>query len=794
MLDHAEWVQDLDGDGHNEVVAAAGHMGGTRQAYLIFDGRSGELRAEIKFITGDFASRGNCGAYIPGELGKQILIVTSMRQSPSGPPPSNGTVELWSFDGKSARRRWSWSPTEYQLKYQTVLLGDLNGDGRMHAVIQSWCDVWNIDLGTGTVVSHTNWDPKGSNQRHYGWNELADVDGDGRLDLVNVVLTKHVDVLRNVGGKLELAWTHGWPDTVTTESRSLTWPFAPAADLDGDGRMEVMAALFDTTADKRWHFKIWDGVTGEQRIDELDLVPIDSVPLWGTNAGRAILCVRSGTLEVKRTGACEAWRWHDAKFEKIWSSPQTPVLLESATSDERRFFAFSAVSNQRAVNADVDGDGRVEFFTTDAERSGQSQAWGIDAEGKLVKKSGTPPAPVVRPLPPKLPALNGSTVLYLLAADIDGDGRNEILLYDNANLTVLRMEKDVLQTVESFPSTEIPIVGDLLGSGKPCVLTAGRGPDGNLFVRARGPDRKDVWNRIFPNSGPCGQYSERPHYMAVGHFTGGKHLDVFTYSTKPAARTYLLDGRTGEPVWQREEVPKIERHFQAFGGRASACDFNNDGAEDVLFCNPDFYCIANGRTGDLLAGPINLVELCKFWTAYASPTVLPREGASPIIYLGGAYASRYSIALEGRPSLWTEYLTTEHWPLMVGGEKFVEGLLPPSKDRGWRVGQIEADGTFICFDAATGRHLWRMPLPTAPSGIITGDVDGDGEAEFLFGGRDGKLLAIRDAGDRGEIVWSRSFDAPVGTPILADVNGDGRSEIIVSVGDGHVYVLGPGHN
>jgi outer membrane protein assembly factor BamB len=103
---------------------------------------------------------------------------------------------------------------------------------------------------------------------------------------------------------------------------------------------------------------------------------------------------------------------------------------------------------------------------------------------------------------------------------------------------------------------------------------------------------------------------------------------------------------------------------------------------------------------------------------------------------------------------------------------------------------MEADGGLVCYDVATGKHLWKMQLPTATAGIIGGDVDGDGEAELLLGGQDGNLLAMRDAGDRGEVIWRKRFDAPVGTPILADVNGDGKSEIVVSVGDGYVYVLG----
>ena len=100
------------------------------------------------------------------------------------------------------------------------------------------------------------------------------------------------------------------------------------------------------------------------------------------------------------------------------------------------------------------------------------------------------------------------------------------------------------------------------------------------------------------------------------------------------------------------------------------------------------------------------------------------------------------------------------------------------------------DGKLICFDAATGQHAWEISLVTAPSAIVTGDVDGDGRDEFLFGGQDGNLYVYRDAGDHPEEVWRKEFDAPVGTPLLADINGDGKSEIIVSVGDGNIVVLG----
>jgi outer membrane protein assembly factor BamB len=789
VLDHVEWVEDLDGDGQNEVIAVAGHMGITRQAYLILDGRTGEKRAAIEISTGDYSWHGNCGPYLPNRKGKQIFLVTSMCQSETGAAKLNGQFSLWSFDGKAAKQEWAWTPSEFTVYYPAVMVADLNGDGRFQAVVDSWCHVWNIELATGALVSHTTWDPQGANARQYGWNELVDVDGDGKLDFVNISRTKHVDVLRNVGGKLQLAWTRGWPDPVTTEARSLQMPSEPITDLAGDGHKEIVTGLFDGLTDKRWHLFVFDAASGAEKAQLPDLVPLASVPIWGTNGPRALLCVRSRNLEYDPPESSEVWRLREGRMEQIWTSKGRFLLHPGGPGEpsDRRFFAYNAVNLQWPTTADVDGDGRLEFFTTNGPAV---QAWGVNKEGQLVPKPGRPPEEKPHALPKGIPPQRGTMLPYLLAADLEGKGRNNLLLYDNTNVTVLRLAKGKLRRVEAFPSSEVPVICDLLGDGKPCVLTGGRGMDGNLWVQARDATKEVLWRFTFPRSGACGQYSERPHFFTVGHFTGGKHLDVFTYATKPAARTYVLDGRTGKMVWQREEVPGIERHFHPLGGRVSVWDLNHDGADDVLFCNPDYYCVADGRTGNLLVGPVNLQPLLNWWAAYASPAVLSREGDEPVVYLGGAYSCRASISLDGKRGLWHEYLPTERWPLRAGNSGFNEGLLPPSRTRGWRGGQMEADGALVCFDVATGTHLWKLQLPTAASGIVSGDVNGDGEAEFVLGGQDGNLLAVGDGGDLAEIVWRKHFDAPVGTPIIADVNGDGKSEIVVSVGDGYVYVLG----
>ena len=83
-----------------------------------------------------------------------------------------------------------------------------------------------------------------------------------------------------------------------------------------------------------------------------------------------------------------------------------------------------------------------------------------------------------------------------------------------------------------------------------------------------------------------------------------------------------------------------------------------------------------------------------------------------------------------------------------------------------------------------------MPHRSDSSAIISGDVDGDGVPEAIIGGHDGALTAIRDGGDGGQEIWTKRFDAPVGTAVLADLDGDSESEIVVSVGDRNIYMLG----
>src|SRR5204862_6466631 len=95
-------------------------------------------------------------------------------------------------------------------------------------------------------------------------------------------------------------------------------------------------AIFDGLADKRWHLSIVEAETGAEKAQMLDLVPIASVPLWDTNGPRALLCIHSSRLEYEPGEGYEAWRLHNGKLEKIWSSTNAPFLFRPEPANERR--------------------------------------------------------------------------------------------------------------------------------------------------------------------------------------------------------------------------------------------------------------------------------------------------------------------------------------------------------------------------------------------------------------------------------------------------------------------------
>ncbi len=97
-----------------------------------------------------------------------------------------------------------------------------------------------------------------------------------------------------------------------------------------------------------------------------------------------------------------------------------------------------------------------------------------------------------------------------------------------------------------------------------------------------------------------------------------------------------------------------------------------------------------------------------------------------------------------------------------------------------------------CYDTATGRINWRMPVPEQGGvvGTASADIDSDGrdEALFVIGNT---LYCIGSGKDdkKGMKEWQLSLPSDVGPPTIADVDDDGLAEILLAGSDGYVYCV-----
>src|SRR5699024_1437056 len=116
-----------------------------------------------------------------------------------------------------------------------------------------------------------------------------------------------------------------------------------------------------------------------------------------------------------------------------WTGPaKSRVRMSDPVTDETHSLSATGMRVGVIVTGDTDGDGRPDFATTGLDGT-NACTWGAGKLGDSIieKPVPAPEAVVASPAGPTLPNLEGTTVPHLLVADVDADGRNELLLYDN---------------------------------------------------------------------------------------------------------------------------------------------------------------------------------------------------------------------------------------------------------------------------------------------------------------------------------------------------------------------------
>lgn len=831
-------IYELDGDGNKEIVY--GSVG-------VLEGRTGKRlwsRTGPGYVTPD---RVHVGDFLPDRPGLEMVCVSEKElwnyaQVWSFAPGADKPELLWEkeFNKGPVYAHCTSATGLFRTDGTFAIVSAVHG-GFVVLSVRDGSELfrfyWSAQQGAGIV-------------RNYGQVWLQDLNGDGTSELIalNDLISQQlavVDPTQPPAAAADQTTPLALPDDiqlgqwVRTDDTPLLWKryfgswypdgewtlhIVPgsAADLDGDGRFEMAVSLFTD----RWHLLIYDAATGELRADVPDLYlwavanihpPLPPLIVASQESGRTpreftdlrVGRFRDGWQELwKAAGArleyTDQVRWHSGRYGKN-RDPREPVPV--------------AVGGLAALAASFDTDGdstpeRLAALVAEGEALTEAASLPLDGQQGLRllachEQIGVVLADAsgdlhVRPWGPSGPAMPsrwsaGDTFLAApVAADLDDDGANEIVVATSQNrLLALRFQQDTpLWQAEGWAipagggHAPSPLIADVDGDGRKEVLVARALPGGQAGVALLSAEGTTRWERPLPGAVVTPLYAPISR-AAFGDFDGDGHLDVYVAARlamtgNDASQSWALNGRDGSVLWHNDASAEvIWHHTLGPTGMASVADVNGDGCEDVLLVTLDLCTALSGKDGSFLQSPLianSLYAQPGEWTAYGSQVVVDVDGDGRLDVLN---CSNF-----GQFGAWTLRERQPLWNVDPGPEAFAQtqpGIADVDGDGRLEFGQRHSDGTFRCYNAATGMEKWRLEKVADWSATVTGDVDGDGLPEFLLAG--GGLSAIKaDGPSSGRLLWRTPLPAGSSPPLLADVDGDGRVEILVGTLDGYVRV------
>lgn len=822
-------VSDLDGDGHDEVIATAGFAG---RAY-VHDAETGALRwqapvdryassgigvVRLRDVTGDGLDDLYLGARGLGNLqGGMWSDVYSFAADVTAPDV------VLSVDA---------STRDYDNGLYDAF-ADLDGDGREELVALGSRTVYAYDTDGGALVASgdVGWIPYAKAQ-----TVVADLDGDGDDEVLLFTNasyapdknTRHVLVvdLGPDGASLVVRWQHDVGDVVNDRH---AFTGEAVGDLDGDGALDVASSFFDG-ATSTWTTHVWRGVDGALVAD----VPGHLVGVADVDHDGALeLLCTPGPDELD----VSAWSLAVGPGGQVapaleWSLPGHGVPRDRDVAAAGR---QSLVD--RTVLFDLDGDGEGELVLSRWDGSAWDlKAYDVGPSGPVLEAVYDLPEGVslgavhisaasagarllvgrtdgyLAMLGPWLAPQNEQTyptgkvpglrtggyftgwrgvTSKLLSGDVRGDAGDELVVRDGRGaLVVLAPEGATLSQPptlawESHEAGWHPGLADVDGDGKLEVLT---GHDGTVAVRG-GASGAPLWTLDVPG----GDQGYLTGFDREGD--GLADVSIMAWDAGSGDQRYNVATSAGALVWPSW----VERAGVGGLGLPSMADFTGDGVSDLVTHPSNWLLGIDGSSGQVLhdtyPGTLSMLPLL---------ADIDGDGAVELVANGfGLFVTHYELGAPftyvGHTPNATEELSFYQYGALVecaSGPRFVYATQGSP-----RVRVVDPAARALLFDAFLGAgtsHATRadaVASSVAPTfvGNVNGvsDLAGDGEPRLFAGSSDGFLYVMHGcAPDAASFLdYAVDFGAPVGEPIPADVDADGELELVVSAMDGYLYAL-----
>ena len=725
-------------------------------------------------------------------------------------------IEIWRTE--ESWPIWQWHPSP--------LVGDFDGDGRLEVAYLPWYELVIRDAQTGEKKDTVDFRTEISG-RSYGFMGFYDLNGDGKKEFViQADFPKHIDVLGYRDDKLSLLWKCEFEKSVVLQQKAHVVNPNCVADVDGDGKAEVLALILNDVGDWRWKINVYDGMTGRVKMELFDEYLCGVVDVNGDGVCELLIQEARNpvpepfgvikVLSLKNNRSETLWELSDAAWER-WERPlpmnatwttgnsaadrrdvlfrmiedcatvvirkrakdlRNAISLSVASWKERSFHDYMIVEGLRleALALDDNRNVLVRILSPPEERTGVSIESGETQSILSYRKGFTNGLPIVA----WEKGVSRPTVIVR-------SSRQELVAFYppcGKEATVKRCYIYGWGQMVAKGS----VIADLHGDGSRQHIYATCAPIGCARLIAACLDGRELWHRDFKKV--MGSRSREDTdgisdliNWQVGYFTNSNRQDVIVTvrrSIHTSEESFMLSGLDGSEIWHRNQQHTVHYHRGIGGNRFTIADYDGDGFDDLLTTYWSHFHILQGDSGDnliYLNAIENQIDGCPPKEGIDSNAVavdfddgqVSLASASGLMRPDGTFLWRDSNAIQGS------------YPLC--GDFDGDGKLEILKS--------STEESIVCCELATGAAKWSLADTILPLDVsVSVDIDSDGRDEALIVTNQ-TLICLGTGADgiSGIIKWQFKLPSPVGPPIIADLDGSGTASILLAGDDGYMYCI-----
>lgn len=760
-------VTDLDGDGQNEVIFSPGsrwntlNPGGAGPGELIvLAAQTGEVLWRHAFEGIEFGLNRRRVSIVPNADGPGKSLYAVMTYS----------QHLWRFDFAAGVRfghlKWKSAPMIYDSPDKAPLIVDLDGDGISEAVVDTYATLYVFRLSDGGRISRT---PYAANRYSFGgFLTAADLDGDGRPEVVGVSNSPYMKdafAARYENGAFRVLWRREWEEgltATTVELRELKGLVRP----DGASRPVLMWSYTELDlASPRHLLELTDALTGEvvAKREDAELLDLLRAP---DGAYRVVTASKGRVLTLTRltaNGFGDGSVIPARRWVGVTRAGVSPFIMNSGQAANA------------AVVVDLDNRTAVLELLPNSQLATRPLVGGESLSGPLLQFEGVSTTVATGAggelarldTPARVPTVWAKFTPRVfgtpLIADLDHDGRRELVIPFQSGTGLARSDQNMRLSIS------------------PLIVQSPEQQRESFHVPliVRSPGTAGASDRIvvgYTLSESLALTALNASGLTLWRWTpprtnwerslviGLNLLGDQTLFFNDSRITAAINPVTGTVRWTSPVLGECQRQI-------ATVDWNGDGIADVALQAGAMVHVVDGATGGLLQSDYATAS-------YGGYVVATNNLGTPALGVFGAGGLAVVDARSGM--LMDEQLD----------DRKVESL-PPVVGRGAGKGgewmfQISGSGVLRRM-AADGTDRSQVDLNVPVLSMTGAYIDRDDSVDLLVSTYRGEVIAI--CGDTLRELWRVQLSGAAGPAVATDLNGDGRGEIVVVTSDGVVRVL-----